>query len=621
MNAKKGLKIALGLILLATLVFIFFGIKGGKEAVDYKVETRADGEFMTMRFFNDNQKEALKFKCKKAYKESNDRTLMKQVEALIFKKGRMNKDIKVFGDEGYVDNNEHDFFVQNNARLVSRDFNIVSDSFKLKDRAELRSAPRVEYKTDTLTGLAAKGMEYYLNANTLKFYETSGTYKRNNRLFHYKTSVLWFIEKSQMMVLEKDSVIRDQTSLMKSDWISLKFSEDLKHIKETISQKNSYLYVEDPEKNEVKEVKAENIRNKYNKAGQMTQLTVVKDAEILLKDQFNRTMISASFVEMNFDGPTGKALNVLIPYRGKVENSGETKFKVVADSIKVDYDENGDIRYCEGTGGVRFIVDDYRGGTQKIGYDISNNSMTLQGGETEFVNGDGNTFKAPKFSVDTLNKVLTTNSGVKSVISLKKANVLFSADPIFINSKKFTIYEKEGRFNYEKDVHLNQGDIVLDAGKLEMNGDDHIDAKGNVSFSFKDKSGGSDIAMKGKEVIFDSPKRRININGNAVIKSNENILRASNLIIHFNDKNEVSRIEGEKDVNFLKDDLSGYSSKVNWLFKEETIILKGSPYIIKKGESGTTGGRTEGKELQIDLKTDKITILSGDQERTKTVIK
>jgi len=441
MNAKKGLKIALGLILLATLFFIFFGIKGGKEAVDYKVETRADGEFMTMRFFNDDQKEALKFKCKEAYKESNDRTLMKQVEALIFKKGRMNKDIKVFGDDGYVDNNEHDFFVENNARLVSKDFNIVSDSFKLKDRAELRSAPRVEYKTDTLTGLAAKGMEYYLNANTLKFYETSGTYKRNNRLFHYKTSVLWFMEKAQMMILEKDSVIRDQTSLMKSDWITLKFSEDLKHVKETVSQQNSYLYVEDPEKKEIKEVKAENIRNTYNKAGQMTQLTVVKDAEILLKDEFNRTMISAGFVEMNFDGPTGRAQNVLIPHRGKVENTGETKFKVVADIIKVDYDEEGDIRYCEGTGGVRFIVDDYRGGTEKIGYDISNNSMTLDGGETEFVNGDGNTFKAPKFSVDTLNKVLTTNSGVRSVISLKKANVLFSSDPIFINSKNMDHFQ------------------------------------------------------------------------------------------------------------------------------------------------------------------------------------
>ena len=89
---------------------------------------------------------------------------------------------------------------------------------------------------------------------------------------------------------------------------------------------------------------------------------------------------------------------------------------------------------------------------------------------------------------------------------------------------------------------------------------------------------------------------------------------------YFNEKNEPERITGEKDIHFTKDDLSGYSDRVNWLFKEEVIVLMGSPYIVKQSIAGE-GGRTEGKELKIDLKTNKITILSSGSRRTETIIK
>ena len=87
-------------------------------------------------------------------------------------------------------------------------------------------------------------------------------------------------------------------------------------------------------------------------------------------------------------------------------------------------------------------------------------------------------------------------------------------------------------------------------------------------------------------------------------------------MIRFNNKNEITRISGEDGIDFIKEDLYGNSGKVEWLFKENTMILKDLPQIVKKH-----GGTTIGEELKINLKTNKITILSSDTERTETTIK
>ena len=614
MRFKRVLKVFLVVFLMATLVYIFSGIKGKRET-NYMAESRADGEGMVFSTYNKNNKKAIELKCSESHKESEDRISMKKIEGLIYKKGRMNKNIKIFGDQGYVENNFFNFFVEKNARLISEDFVITSESFTLKDRAELRSAPHVTYSTDALKGTANAGMELYLKVNTVKFYDTNGTYKRkqSNQIFNYKTDVLWFIEKQQWMVLEKDAVIKDDRSVLRSDWISIKFTEDLKQIKESSSQKNSYLYIEDKEKNETKEIRAENINSYYDLDGHMTQLKVMQNAEILLADESNRTLIASQAVEMNFDGPTGKAKNMKIPMRGKVENTGKTQFQVIADAIDVQYDEEGELRYCEGNGNVQFIVEKYKGVTHKIAYDIKKNAIELNGDDSQ-VKSSNNTFTSARFTVDSENKILSSSAGVKSIISLEKENVLFSKDPIFINSRRFTIFEKQGKFTYEIQVNLNQGDTSLSAKNLEMHEDNTIIAGGNASLAFTD--GEKEMSIKGNSVIFDPGKKRIEINDKAAIKSGESFLRASDIVIQFNDENQISHITGEEDINFIKDDLSGTSQRVEWLFREEVMILKGAPRIIKE-----SGGMTTGKVLKINLQNNKITILSDESKRTETIIK
>jgi lipopolysaccharide transport protein LptA len=597
--------------LIAVLVYVFSGIKG-KSQPDIVTEMSADGKDVKFYTYNEKGKKTLELICSEAFKESNDKTLMKNIQGLIYKEGRMDRDIKIFGDEGFVENNYYNFYVEGNARLVSKDFIIYSKHFKLKDRAELFSAPKVNYQTDVLKGRATKGMEYYINSNTLKFKKTKGTYKRDNRSFDYQTNVWWFFEKSKVMALEKNVVIKEDKSLLRSDWVTLEFNDDLTNLVKASTQNNSYLYMKDPEKKEIKEIKSSNIVNLYDNEGQLTHLKVMRNAQILLKSETNRTLIVSDNVEMNFDGPTGKTKDVHIPMRGVIENTGKTRFKVIADTIDIQYNQEGEISRCQGTGNVEFIIEEYRGLTNKIEYDIEKKTITLKG-ENSQIKNKNNTFTSDQFMVQVEEKILSSNRGVKSLIHIEKENALLSTDPIYINSARFTIFEKEKKFKYDQQVNLNQGNTRLNARTLEISEDGSISAKGSVDFSFK--NGDKQVAVKGDQLTFNPEEKRIDIVDNAAIKSDINVLRAGRFLLQFNDKNEIGDINGEEDIYFTKDDLSGTSRRVKWLFDREILVLQGSPQVV---QSGT---RTAGKELSINLKNNKITIVSEESERSETIIK
>ncbi len=617
MKSKKILEIAIGVFLLATLVYIFSGIKGKKQP-QYTTEFNADAkgvEFTTWAHDKKDRKirKALKLKCSEQVKESEDKTLMKNIDAVIFKKGRMNKDIKVFGDQGFTENNYNNFFLEKNARIVSQDFIVTSESFTLKDLAELSSASHVYFQTEVLNGTASNGMNFYLDLNTIKFFDAKGTYKRDNRKFSYRCSVLWFIEKDKMLVMERDVVIKDDHSLLESGWVTVKFNQELNHVVETSSQIDSYFYMEDREKNEVKEIKAENISSYYDTEGHLTTLKVMKNGRILLKDRANRILITAPVVEMNIDGPTGKTKEVKIPLRGVVENTGKTRFEIAADSIHLQYNREGKIRYCEGTGNVRFIVEDYKGSTPKFSYDIEKDTIAAEGAQSQ-VQHEKNTFTSAKFIVNVKNKVLSSTAGVKSLIVMPKENALFSIEPIYINAGKVTIFDKEKKFTYEGQVNLSQEETQMTAGSLEIGENNAVAADGSVSLSFK--KGDKDLALKGDHLTFDPDKKQIQIIANAIVKSGESILRAKEFEIQFNDKNEIGDIAGEEDIYFSKEGLSGASQRVQWLFSREVMVFKGAPQV-----TNAEGHKTTGKELKIDLKTDKITITAADAERSETIIK
>jgi lipopolysaccharide transport protein LptA len=338
----------------------------------------------------------------------------------------------------------------------------------------------------------------------------------------------------------------------------------------------------------------------------------MKNAQILLESKTNRTLIASQSVEMNFDGPTGKTKNVHIPRRGVIENTGKTRFKVIADTIAVQYNQAGEISHCQGTGNVEFIIEEYKGLTNKINYNIEKETIALEG-ENSQIKNKNNTFTSAKFMVNVETKILSSNQGVKSLIHVEKENALFSTDPIYINSARFTIFEKEKKFKYDGQVNLNQGDTRLNARTLEISEDGTISAQGSVDFSFK--KGDKQVAVKGDRLTFNPEEKRIGIVDNAIIRSDVNVLRAARFMLQFNDQDEIGHISGEEDIYFTKEELSGTSRRVKWLFNREILVLQGSPQVVNQ-----SGNRTTGKELSINLQNNKITILSEESERSETII-
>lgn len=615
MKYKKTLEILIIISLVGTLLYILIGLKK-KTPSEFTGELKVDGETMVHATYDKEHRKAMELRCTEAINESEDKTDMKDIEGVIFKKGRMNKDINVSGKSGYVANNSQNFFLEGDAKVTSEDFSLKGPSFLLEGQAEMSTEKKVDYKTKDLQGIANNGIRYYLKLNVLKFFNTRGRYKRDNRDFDFNTDVLWVIDKDKIVVMEKNTVIREANSILRSDWMSLKFTGNFEHISEATSQKSSYFYLEDKEKKEIKEIKSENISSYYNDTGKLSRVLVMQKGEILLKSKTDHLMINSDKIEMFFDPDSGKATRIDIPSPGQVENSGKTKFRITADTIKAAYNKKGELSTCEGKGNTVFNIDEYHGNADRLFYDIARDSITMTGPTAQVINQENNTFNSTKFNVDTGQRILSSSDGVKSTILLKKKNVLFSEAPMFLNAKEFRILEKKKKFRYDTRVQLMQDDISLNTDTLEITDENQIDANGKVSLSFKNRDGDAkDIAIKAENITFNARERNIDITGNAAIKTGETILKANHLVVRFNETNGITNISGEGDIEFLKDDLSGTAGKVDWLFGKEMMILKSSPRVAKK-----TGGATSGKELEIDLKTNTIKILSGSSERSETII-
>ena len=104
MNYRTVFKISILFFLIITIIFIFSGIKP-KSKVEELFKFEADGMGMIHETYNEKDKKILEIECSESKSESSDKTLMKNIRATIFKKGKMTEDLKISGSEGFVENN------------------------------------------------------------------------------------------------------------------------------------------------------------------------------------------------------------------------------------------------------------------------------------------------------------------------------------------------------------------------------------------------------------------------------------------------------------------------------------------------------------------------------------
>lgn len=609
---QKLFKILLIVFVLFTVYFILKGIRQ-KDQSNLIKGFKADGVGMIHVRFNKKNKKSIEFKCIESKIEHNNKIAMKKVDGTIFKKGRMNKDLKIVADNGLFENDFYNFFIEKNAKIITDNFTIKSDSFFLKNRLILSTDKIVHFKAENLNGYARKGMKFNIKLNILKFFDTEGTLKKNNKIFKYKTIELFFLEKNKALILQKESKIESKDSLLKSDRISIKFSDDLKKVRGSFASGNSYLILGDKIKNnDYKEIRSKDIGSFFDLEANIKKLVISKKGSVEIKTESNLTKMSSDLIEIYFEKATGKIETIRMLSYGTVKNEGKTNFFISSNKMELNF-ENGEVKLCKAMGRCNFKIDEYKGKSNIMTYDVDKQSINIKG-KNSVIRIKNNRFNSNRFIVEIKKKRLSSSNGIKSIVKLNKENILFSSKSIFINSKRMVYQSKEENFQYEGNIHLDQENTVLNSEKLRINKENDVIASGNVFLSFKNKK--DEFFLKGEKINFDSNKRIILIDTKGEIRNDKNILKAEKLFIKFMENNEINSISGEDEVNFIKEDIYGSSKKVIWLFKKDLIIFKDSAQLRREN-----GAVTKAKELKFDLKNNKITTISDKTKRTETILK
>jgi len=610
MKYKNIFKIFILIIFLAVVFLVISELKP-REKSNQITEFEPDGVNMKYTIFNKENKKRLELSCIESKTEGKNKMLMKKINATIFKKGKLDQDISISGESGYVSDNFNKFYVEKKANIFSKDMDIQSDNFLLRGKAQLSTESPVNYISKGLKGKSYKGMQYLIRPNILKLFDTQGIYSRNNSNFEYNTSILRFSEPLKALFFEKNTVIRNEESIFKSDQLKMHFSEDMDVVRQTTSHKNSYFYTEDVKKKEIKEVQSRYLENFYDESGKLLNTIIRGNAKVMLKDPKNNCEISAHTISIKYDKETGNILTVKIHSRGKVDNSGKSDFSISADTILLDF-EKGEIKKGQAQGKCKFKIEDYTGESDKMTYDIDKNLIHLKGIEST-VKREKNTFISSDFIINTKSDKLNSSKGIKSILNLETKNVLFSKDSIFINANHIEINDKENKVQYKDNIRLHQNDTILKADQLEILPKNNIKATEKVFLSFKNDQ--EDIIIQGDSFYFDSKEKKITINKNGIINNKNRILKADTIDITFNQKNELTNIKGKKDIFFTKDNITGKAEEVTWLFRKELMTFFNSAEIKNK-----SGSITKGNELRFDLKNNKIIIISDESSRSETII-
>lgn len=617
MGQKKLFKIVSIVILAFTLIFIIAGISGKGKTTQSPV-FEADGKGMVSIRFNKEHRKVLEVKCSESERESNDKILMKDIQATVFKKGKIDKDIKISGKTGTVENNFHNFTISNDAKIASEELLAKCNSFEILNQEIVNTEERVNYRVKSLKGVAEKGMRLNIKKNLLFLYNTKGTYTKEGKSFDYRANFLKFDDRERSLRMRDNSKISNEETILKGHRILMQFTEEYKDVELVESWGKCYFYLGEKGKNpkkEFREAQAAHVKNIYSE-GNLKKTHFEKNVTVKLKTKLNTTNVSSEEIIILYDEKTGKIKNIDLPKPSDVKNKGKNKFRCKANKMNIEYDKDGEISFCKSRGQSTFSIDKYQGTSFLMVYDIGNHSVSLKGKGSK-VAYKKNSFESSKFDVDTNEKKLVSTAGVLSIIILdaKKGNVLFTDDLIYINSNKLEVSDNEGKFTYEEDVELRQKETVLTTDKLAIDEDNNLVASGKlVSLSFKNNE--DEVRIKGKKITFDAENKKIEIE-KGIIESMGNILRANVLRMEFSTENNINEIYGEENIDFIKeqDNISGSSEKVKWLYTKEEIVFIDSAQIKREGR-----GTTKGNELRFFLKDNRILITSDDSKRTETII-
>jgi len=635
---KSVIKYILIVILIATVLFVFFGIiekdsgDNSKEKINFKniSKYKSEGNGMSYIAFNKKNEKALEIFCDKSEETKDNKILMKKIVAVLEPKSRTKNKIEISGDLGIVEANLVNFNIEGNAKIESKDFSIKTTSFSLRNKYFLNTNKDLDYTTKNLIG-SANGMKVHLDTKVFNYLDTVGSYTLKKRIFEYSSDSLRIDDKKQILILKKiknkRNFIKGKELFVTAQMILTKFTEDYSNHIHTFAKKNSHFVLSKINNEKVidkKDVKSNVIGIYYNDSGDIDRVVSSDNTRLMLNNEKYIIRGFTNILNMEFYEETQnlktvrmESLFTRLYYEELNETEGES-FKIICKAVDILYNENGEITDFNAVDSkkVKFESKSYFASGKNLKYDLSKETIRIK--DNAFIEIDEKReFKSEELIVNTAKNYLRSNLPVISKITLEGSNFLLSDRPVFINADSFRMDRNKKIMKFKGKVNLIQDEISIKAGELVLSDKSGIKCKAaedsTAIFVFIDRAG--EIVIKGRDIQMFKDEKYIEINGKAVINDKENKIKGDNLKIYFNKEEKIERIIGDGNIIFKKDELKIDAESVKWLYSKNVVYFEGLKEIKKKST-----GSIKGKRIKLDLKTNTMSGVSEEDERTETVL-
>jgi lipopolysaccharide export system protein LptA len=640
MNVSSYLKYAILILLIGLVLIIAINFRKDNGQGMQKI-IQVDGQGMHSFRFNDKNEKILEIRSTEIESVEKDKTFLKNIEATLFQKGEKNKDLLVKGEKGFIENNDYNFHIEGNARIISEDVSFSSDQFTLIDRNILRSKSPTQFTIKKeVAGSAEKGMVYNIKKNNIDLKKPKGTFTKNNQIYQFETKLLQLFRADSKLRFNRHCHIQGNTMDLKSDWLTVFFDDDLKNILSMLARGNCFfkLFSKIPGEKKEKLIQAHFLQNHYGQTGKLEKTRIEKIIDITLIEDDSLLRIYGNSVELLYT-ETESIHQALITENGRIDNEGKNPFRITGDHLNVTFNEKNEIGTLTGNGNCQYKSPEYQAKAQVLNYRADVNEILLSGADSLVV-ADNQQFMAAGFHINTKARIIKSAiddskegnqeklSLVKSTLKIQMKNLIFSDAPVYINADEFSLAEKSNQLIYRNNVRLRQQDSVLTADQLEIKDKNSIFIQGNAVFTFLENN--KKLTIEGSQMTLMAANRQLSVNENARLNSVNQIkpeskndqekkaqnesLEADSFLFKFDNAGNIDVIEIINNVRFQQDDLSATSGKAEWFFQKEQIIFTDHPQVSRSNQSAT-----KGKKLLLDLKQNKLTVLSEEKRAETTV--
>ncbi len=317
----------------------------------------------------------------------------------------------------------------------------------------------------------------------------------------------------------------------------------------------------------------------------------------------------------------------------KLEPRAGAQDEVLADTVIVDFDREGELKDFTASGSARMILGGEKGAERRIRGDsivyVKKGDILKARGTAQAparIDSDRTEVEAASISVELASGNMNASGAVRLVlkpVADSMAVGFFAKDePVFITCRNLAYVRQRGSFFLRREVRIWQDKDVLVADKFDIReGSGAFSGSGGVRASFthkpKDKPAEERLEIGADRMAYFPEQRKIAFEGSCGLRTAALRMTSTSLDIRLaGEGSEMESLLAEGKVVILQEGKEGRGGEAVYDLKADTVVLTGNPVLVDKEK-----GVTEGDKLTFHLGDGRITIENKERDRSATVIK